>query len=480
MQTHKQKTRSRLGSATASPCLRVWALAGATMDLDWGLAIAMAAAPGGNPPPRAGTRPDSRRGRGRPKGSCNEASKPRVKTQLKPKNNRGTIKRKPGSKPRRKTAHIVKLSSMKTLLYDNPSPYAPTNVTPPPLPPTLIYGSACSGLGTDEWAAAKAHPGRAFEFAFTCDNDPVCIDWLVANSCARHHFHGVELNSFMAAPPTTIFIAGFPCTDFAARGAGAGIDGPQGTIFYYLYKYITANQPRICIMENVEGLVTHHSEVFRMMIDMLTSIIDNVSGDPCYSVHWQLLDSHVVGVVPQKRTRVYMVLFKRCGRAHVPFEWPTPLDPPSVSAVYDLPITPLASYANYPIPAGKHGGLVPSRNVQLALEAIQREADSRQVPPESIPVIVDTGSGKLNMALDRAPCLTKQRGKSLSFFKLQTGEFMSVFELMRLQGFTDDEMARMNFVVSPSQVGKMVGNSFTKTVMQRLIRNAIVAAELCA
>ena len=43
-------------------------------------------------------------------------------------------------------------------------------ILPEMLPHPIVYGSACSGLGTEYWSARAAHPARPFVIAFTCDN----------------------------------------------------------------------------------------------------------------------------------------------------------------------------------------------------------------------------------------------------------------------------------------------------------------------
>ena len=93
-------------------------------------------------------------------------------------------------------------------------------------------------------------------------------------------------------------------------------------------------------------------------------------------------------------------------------------------------------------------------------------------------MVVDTGGSNANMAIDFSPCLAKARGNSLSFFKLQTGQFMTVPELFRLQGFHQHEIDKLKFPLSKAKLAGMLGMGFTKTVMQRLLARAIQAAEL--
>ena len=281
---------------------------------------------------------------------------------------------------------------------------------------------------------------------------------------------------FADAPVVQIFVCGFPCQPFSAIGTHAGVEHQAaGSVWYYVFTYLKEKQPRIVILENVEGLITHHPQTFRMIFQMIKDIVDRRSGEACYSIHWDIIDSLKVGCVPQRRRRLYIILLRRCGRSHVPFTWPKPIPSPPLSAV--LEGTALRSYHNYPIPCGRAGGKVVTRNVTAALVKTERLAKKKGVQVESIPVVVDVGGTGVNMAVDHTPCLTKSRGQSRAFFNLQSGTFLSATELFRLQGYTDDELMTMNMVVSENKLGALLGNAMTKTVLQRLISAAIAAYE---
>ena len=233
----------------------------------------------------------------------------------------------------------------------------------------------------------------------------------------------------------------------------------------------------MAVLENEEGLVTRHPQTLEVLFHARVEIQDSVSGELCYSVHWSILDPHEVGVVPPRRRRLYVVAVKRCGRQSVPFTWPAPLPPPPLEAIYDLPVNRLRTYLNYPVPVGKQGGLVMTRRINEALIKVYEEARRRNVRPEDIPAICDAGGTSVNVGIEKTPCLAQARGKTLSFFKLQTAEFCSLRELFRLQGFSDAEVDGMRIHQKDSVIAGMLGNGFTKTVMQRVLKAAIAAAE---
>ena len=269
-----------------------------------------------------------------------------------------------------KAPRVSKIDMLRLATADTPSMSAQSSVDPGKLPAVILYGSACSGLGTEEWAAKAAHPNRRHEFLFTVDPSEDSKIWLKANSGAHTHIDSVEDADFLHAEPVTTFVAGFPCPPFSCAGLGEGVEGAQGAVVWFLVRYIESRQPRIAILDNVEGLATHHPKVFTVIVKMLQDIRDNVTMEPCYSVHWQVLDSLVVGAVPHRRKRLFIVCVKRCGRVRVPFRWPEPITPLTLEDIFDAPVQYLHSYRDYSIPSGRGGSQVVKRNITRALDNI--------------------------------------------------------------------------------------------------------------
>ena len=96
------------------------------------------------------------------------------------------------------------------------------------------------------------------------------------------------------------------------------------------------------------------------------------------------------------------------------------------------------------------GGNVCTRNVRNALAAVKVLAAEQGRRAEDLPVVVDAGGTSLNYAVGWSPCLTAARGQTSSFWLLQAGRFMTVSELCRLQGFSDDDIGTMTFPVAES------------------------------
>ncbi len=350
----------------------------------------------------------------------------------------------------------------------------------------ISFGSACTGMGMCKLAAIAAvqQRGATARFVFDSENDKVALRFLAGQDWTTVERRFLDCTSdefFEDAPCVDVFLAGFPCQPFSSGGLLFGIEDPRGRglIIIHLLRYLRDRQPRTVLLENVHGLYTHHFETFQSIIQILRSFVDNVTNRTCYSVHWAVLNTRDIGVVPHNRIRVYILALKRCGRSHVPFDWPGPVAPVSLASLYDSDTRFLKSYDNYPLPYGLGGDeIVLTRRVREALSEVMTLARSQGRDPTSYQVGVDAQSSQANYAYNGIPCLTQARGKTLSHWKLQSGTFFSLTELCRLQGLSDQEIGQINLsAVSQNQLGGLLGNSFSKSVVQRILVRALRAAE---
>ena len=58
-------------------------------------------------------------------------------------------------------------------------------------------------------------------------------------------------------PNHDVLVAGFPCQPFSHAGLKLGIDDTRGTLFYDIARILERKQPRVALLENVKGLVSH-------------------------------------------------------------------------------------------------------------------------------------------------------------------------------------------------------------------------------
>ena len=282
----------------------------------------------------------------------------------------------------------------------------------------------------------------------------------------EHHnvqtlFKKIQSAAFHAeAPRVDLFVAGFPCQPFSGAGQGLGVTDLRGKVIHHIVKYLKARSPTAFLLENVPGLVHRHPTTFEHILSLLIGITDK-RDQPMYTVKWKLLNSNVVGYVPQSRNRVYIVGVLKKAQTE-PFKWPSPVTPPGLAELLDpVPATPLAQ---------PKSSLAKSK-----LNAAYAQAKSAGVNPSSQCIAVNCDARTCSWKVDSTPCLTSVRGASHGFWISTRGGRMTVAELCRLQG--------MEPITNPAgltdrQIGLAVGNSFTQTVIARILAQLLYAAGL--
>jgi len=100
-------------------------------------------------------------------------------------------------------------------------------------------------------------------------------------------------------PDFDLFVGGFPCQAFSIAGKRKGFDDTRGTLFFDIARILRAKQPRLLLLENVKGLLSHdNGKTFSTII----STLDEIG----YDLQWQVLNAKDFGV-PQNRERVFIV-----------------------------------------------------------------------------------------------------------------------------------------------------------------------------
>ena len=100
-------------------------------------------------------------------------------------------------------------------------------------------------------------------------------------------------------PDFDLLVGGFPCQAFSIAGKRKGFKDTRGTLFFDIARILRRKKPRLFLLENVKGLLSHDSgSTFKTIIATLTKL--------GYDVQWQVLNSKNFGV-PQNRERVFIV-----------------------------------------------------------------------------------------------------------------------------------------------------------------------------
>jgi len=135
-------------------------------------------------------------------------------------------------------------------------------------------------------------------------------------------------------PDHDVLIAGFPCQPFSHAGLKLGIDDTRGTLFHDIAKILDCKRPRVAVLENVKGLISHDKGyTLQVILKTLTNIgykcnipievINSGSPSDIQNLARKMILKSCDFGVPQNRQRIYIVLW--LDQAIDYFEYPNKL-----------------------------------------------------------------------------------------------------------------------------------------------------------
>jgi len=121
-------------------------------------------------------------------------------------------------------------------------------------------------------------------------------------------------------PSHDILFAGFPCQPFSHAGLKQGIEDTRGTLFHNIAEILQIKKPKVAVLENVKGLVSHDKGytlqvILKTLIAMGYScniskdIILNGTAKALQTEAKKMVLKSVDFGVPQNRQRIYIVLW---------------------------------------------------------------------------------------------------------------------------------------------------------------------------
>ena len=143
-------------------------------------------------------------------------------------------------------------------------------------------------------------PQRAtFSCVGYCDINKYAVQCYNENFGENHKPTDVTTIDWSKEPDFDLLCAGFPCQSFSIAGKRLGFDDTRGTMFFEIARCVREKQPRLLLLENVKGLLSHdQGKTFATIL----STLDELG----YDAEWQVLNSKDYGV-PQNRERVFIV-----------------------------------------------------------------------------------------------------------------------------------------------------------------------------
>lgn len=257
---------------------------------------------------------------------------------------------------------------------------------------------------------------------------PQCVysnEWdKYANSVYRRHYGQCDSRDIRTVdakeiPQFGLLVGGFPCQSFSVAGRRGGFADTRGTLFFEIARIVKERQPRLLLLENVKGLLSHDKgETFGIILASLDEL--------GYDVQWQVLNSKDFGV-PQNRERVFIIGHLR--------GTPRP------------EVFPLLQNNQEVAPVGRNESQ--GEKVYIATRNLSRNGS-----------LISKISGAAQVS--EVPHITDR----------VTVRKITPVEAERLQGFPDGwtEFAEDGEIISDSQRYKMMGNAVTINVVEAIVR----------
>jgi len=313
----------------------------------------------------------------------------------------------------------------------------------------LIFLDFCSGIGgfrlgmeqAGHTCAGHCEIDRFANISYNAIHQPKEGEWFATD------IRAVEPGQL---PDADCWCAGFPCQAFSIAGKRAGFEDMRGTIIFEIFRLAKQRKPKILLLENVAGLLSHDEG--RTMATILCGF-----WELGYDVQWQVLNSKDYGV-PQNRERIFFVGHLGAGSS------------PKV----------------FPISEGNGTDIVPTENNRVRLMHDHRQSAETRIYNNNSPTVTQfwgAGGGNVPYVLDdtqgfdgtryyvdETPTLRSQRS-GLKVVDNMTIRKLTPRETFRLQGFPDWAFDRAQGAgVSDSQLYKQAGNSVTTTVVYEIAR----------
>lgn len=314
--------------------------------------------------------------------------------------------------------------------------------------PTFI--EVCAGAG----GLSKGFIDKGFEPVLLNDVDKTCCATLKENhpdvEILCESMENLDCKKYKNK--IDALIGGVPCQSFSQAGERKGLKDNRGNLALVFGDLLKVINPKVFVIENVKGLVTHNSG------NTLKYIIECLKLTDKYSIKYRVLNANHYGVA-QKRERVF-IIGVRSDLNH-DYEFPKPLD--SRPVLKDILLDcPDSDGYKYPEHKKKIMELVPPGGCWINLPVdIQKSYMKKSF---------FSGGGKRGIArrlsMDE-PCLTLTTSpcqKQTERCHPNEVRPFNIREYARIQSFPDD----YKFIGSLSNKYKQIGNAVPVLLAQHV------------
>lgn len=266
-----------------------------------------------------------------------------------------------------------------------------------------------------------------------------------------------ELNLNEFKNKIDVLAGGVPCQAFSQAGERQGLEDPRGQLILEFNRLILECEPKVFLIENVKGLLTHEKG---KTFEAVTELLKNGGR---YNIHYKLLNAKDYEV-PQKRERVFIIGI----RSDITGSWSFPQKSSKSVLLRDVLVNvPPSLGAKYPPAKEAVMRLVPPGGCWVDLpDDVQREYMGEKS--------MAAGGGKRGMArrlsMDEhsLTLTTSPSQKQTERCHPTETRPLTVREYARIQTFPDDYVFKGGMAAQYKQIGNAVPVKLAQVVAQQI------------
>ena len=159
------------------------------------------------------------------------------------------------------------------------------------------FVEVCAGAG----GLSTGFCEQGFNPLLLNDFDKSCCNTLENNhedcNIVKDSFTNIN---FLQYKNVDVLMGGVPCQSFSQAGKRKGLEDDRGNLLVEFIKLIEKITPKVFLIENVKGLITHENgETFQKIKNKINKINK-------YNLHYKVLNANNYNV-PQKRERLFII-----------------------------------------------------------------------------------------------------------------------------------------------------------------------------
>lgn len=251
-------------------------------------------------------------------------------------------------------------------------------------------------------------------------------------------------------PNHDVLCAGFPCQPFSLAGKRMGFEDTRGTLFFEIERIVKEKRPKILLLENVAGIVSHDKGNTLQVIEHRLEALN-------YFFEWRLINAKEYGV-PQNRNRWYLIALNKdfYNEGEVDFEQVFPQK-------QDLQLQ-LDHIIQKEVPSEYNASETAMKNIE---NNINDFIESDRYTDEHYTIANNIRPSRVSFSSTGiSPCLTAKMGTGGNNVPVvyELGRKFTVRECLNLMGFPETYKMKENY----SQSYKQVGNSVVVPIISSL------------